>query len=93
MPVRSNCAIHIHSHLLPSLHGKGPFGYIFGPLQQKTLRFITSKSRRDMTASLCATRVYYVLTGSGSFTIDDRRFDVRSGMLVEVPQNETYRHL
>ena len=31
------------------------------------------------------TRTYYILCGSGYFTIDDRKYDVTSGMVVEVP--------
>ena len=31
------------------------------------------------------TRTYYILSGEGYFTIDGRRYDVSSGMVVEIP--------
>ena len=37
-------------------------------------------------------RVYYVLSGSGIFTIDDCKYDVSSGMLVEVPPKVEYSY-
>src|SRR5260370_30643920 len=39
-----------------------------------------------------STRVYYVLSGSGFFTIGDCRYDVRGGMLVEVPRKVEYSY-
>jgi hypothetical protein len=36
------------------------------------------------------TRLYYVLSGNGYFTINGERYDVRSGMIVEVPPKVEY---
>ncbi len=87
---------YIHSPpALPSFDGKGLFGYTFGPLQQKDLEiyYIEVKEGHDtFMVSKRITRVYYVLSGSGYFTISDRRYDVSSGMLVEVPPKIEYSY-
>jgi chemotaxis methyl-accepting protein methylase/mannose-6-phosphate isomerase-like protein (cupin superfamily) len=78
---------------LPSFDGKGISGYTFGPLQQKDLEiyYIEVEQGHDtFMVSKRITRVYYVLSGSGFFTIGDRRYDVRGGMLVEVPPGVEY---
>jgi mannose-6-phosphate isomerase-like protein (cupin superfamily)/SAM-dependent methyltransferase len=78
---------------MPSFDGKGLFGYTFGQLQQKDLEIYyieVEKGHDTFMVSKRITRTYYVLSGSGFFTIDDRRYDVRSGMLVEVPPNVEY---
>ena len=36
------------------------------------------------------TRIYYILSGNGYFTIADRQYDVSPGMLVEVPPKVEY---
>jgi hypothetical protein len=36
------------------------------------------------------TRTYYVVQGSGYFTIDDQRYDVGPGMVIEVPPKVEY---
>ena len=69
---------------LPSFEGKGLFGYTFGPLQEKDLEiyYIESDKGHDtFTVSRRATRVYYVIDGSGYFTISDHRHDVSRGSL------------
>src|SRR5215467_6566621 len=38
------------------------------------------------------TRIYYVLCGSGYFTIADRQYNVSPGMLVEVPPKVEYSY-
>jgi hypothetical protein len=62
-----------------SFDGKGLFGYTFGPLKQKDIEIYYIE---------VITRVYYVLCGSGYFTINDRRYDVSRGMLVELLSTE-----
>jgi SAM-dependent methyltransferase len=85
-------------HLLPSLpsfDGKGLFGYTFGPLQQKNLEiyYIEAEKGHDtFMVSKKITRVYYVLSGNGFFTIGDSRYDVCGGMLVEVPPKVEYSY-
>src|SRR5229473_7831886 len=87
---------YIHSlPSLPSFDGKGLFGYTFGPLEQKDLEIYyieVEKGHDTFMVSKRITRVYYVLSGSGYFTIGDRRFDVTSGMLVEVPPKVEYSY-
>ncbi len=78
---------------LPSFDGEGLFGYTFGPLQQKDLEIYyveVEKGHDTFIVSKRITRVYYVLCGSGYFTISDRRYDVSHGMLVEVPPKVEY---
>src|SRR5215510_3251683 len=78
---------------LPSFEGEGLFGYTFGPLEQKDLEIYyidVEKGHDTFIVSKRITRVYYVLDGSGYFTIGDRRYDVSPGMLVEVPPKVEY---
>ena len=80
---------------LPSFEGKGLFGYTFGPLQEKDLEiyYIESDKGHDtFTVSRRATRVYYVIDGSGYFTISDHRHDVSRGALVEIPPKVEYSY-
>lgn len=76
-----------------SFEGKGLFGYTFGPLKQKDVEFYyieVEKGHDTFMISKKITRTYYVLSGSGYFTIADRRYDVSPGMLVEVPPKLEY---
>ena len=78
---------------MPSFDGKGLFGYTFGPLQQKDLEIYyieVEKGHDTFMVSKRITRTYYVLSGSGFFTIEGRRYDVSAGMLVEVPPKAEY---
>ena len=73
---------------VPSFEGKGLLGYTFGPLEQKDLEIYyieVEKGHDTFIVSKRIARTYYVLSGSGYFTIGDRRYDVGPGMLVEVP--------
>jgi SAM-dependent methyltransferase/mannose-6-phosphate isomerase-like protein (cupin superfamily) len=78
-------------HSLPpsaSFTGKGLLGYTFGPLRQKDLEIYyveVEKGHDTFMVSQKITRIYYILWGGGNFTIDDRKYDVGPGMLVEVP--------
>src|SRR5271166_5909290 len=80
---------------IPSFDDKGLFGYTFGPLQQKDLDIYyveVEKGHDTFMVSKRITRTYYVLCGNGCFTIDDRRYDVHAGMLVEVPPKVEYSY-
>ena len=73
---------------VPSFDGKGLFGYTFGPLQQKDVDVyyvVVDGGHDTFMVSRKITRIYYVLEGNGYFTIDNRKYGVGSGMLVEVP--------
>lgn len=78
-----------------SFRGKGLFGYSFGPLGQKNLEvlYIESETGHDTFMVLRGvTRIYYVLGGSGSFTIDGHEYGVGVGALVEVPSGVEYSY-
>jgi chemotaxis methyl-accepting protein methylase len=77
----------------PSFTDKGLLGYVFGPLNQKDLEiyYIEVEKGHDVfMISKRIVRLYYILSGSGHFTIADRRYDVSPGMLVEVPPKVEY---
>jgi len=44
------------------------------------------KGHDTFMISKALTRIYYVIEGTGVFTIDNQRYDVASGLLVEVPR-------
>jgi len=81
----------LYTHSLPSsvsFTGKGLFGYTFGPLNQRDLEIYYIKVEKGhdfFMISKKITRIYYILSGSGYFTIGNEKYDVQDGMLVEVP--------
>ena len=78
-----------------SFDGKGLFGYTFGPLNQKDVDIYyieVEKGHDTFMISKKITRTYYILYGSGYFTIANRKYNVSSGMLVEVPPNVEYSY-
>jgi len=85
-------------HSLPtstSFTGKGLLGYSFGPLRQKDLDiyFIQVEKGHDtFIISKKISRLYYVLDGTGYFTIDQHKYEVRPGVLVEVPPKVEYSY-
>jgi SAM-dependent methyltransferase len=80
---------------LTAFDGRGLFGYSFGPLKQKDLDIYyveVEKGHDTFMISKKITRTYYVLSGSGYFTIADHRYDVSPDMLVEVPPKVEYSY-
>jgi chemotaxis methyl-accepting protein methylase/mannose-6-phosphate isomerase-like protein (cupin superfamily) len=78
-----------------SFTGKGLLWYSFGPLNQKyfDINYIESEKGHDVfMVSKKITRTYYVLSGSGYFTIDEKRYPVSPGILVEVPPKVEYSY-
>lgn len=76
-----------------SFTGKGLLGYTFGPLNQKDLEIYyieVEKGHDFFMISRKITRTYYILSGSGSFTIANAKYAVEEGMLVEVPPGLEY---
>jgi chemotaxis methyl-accepting protein methylase len=76
-----------------SFTGKGLMGYAFGPLNQKDLEiyYVAVEKGHDVfMVSKKITRTYYVLSGSGYFTIEGQKYDVQPGMVVEVPPKLEY---
>jgi chemotaxis methyl-accepting protein methylase len=79
----------------PDFIGTGLEGYSFGPLRQKDLDVYYIQSVRGHDTFMVSrkiTRTYYVLSGSGYFTIDNRQYNVSPGMLVEVPPKVEYTY-
>jgi chemotaxis methyl-accepting protein methylase len=87
-----------YTYTLPettSFTGTGLEGYSFGPLRQKDLDVYYIESRKGHDTFMVSkkiTRTYYVLAGSGYFTINNRRYDVYPGMLMEVPPKVEYSY-
>jgi len=85
-----------YTYTLPksvSFTGKGLLGYTFGPLNQKALEIYyveVEKGHDTFMVSKRITRTYYVLSGSGHFTINNDRYPVSTGVLVEVPPKVEY---
>ncbi len=82
-------------HTLPtsvSFTAKGLLGYSFSPLRQHldVYHIESEKGHDTFMVSRKITRTYYVISGSGYFTIDNRRYEVGPGMLVEVPPGVEY---
>ncbi len=80
---------------LPSFHGRGLYGYTFGPLKQRDLEIYyveVQKGHDTFMVSKKITRTYYVCEGSGYFTIGGVRYDVSAGMLIEVPPQQEYSY-
>jgi SAM-dependent methyltransferase/mannose-6-phosphate isomerase-like protein (cupin superfamily) len=80
---------------LPSFEDKGLYGYTFGPLKQRDVEVYyidVEKGHDTFMVSKKITRTYYVLCGSGYFTIADRKYNVSSGTLVEVPPKVEYSY-
>jgi chemotaxis methyl-accepting protein methylase/mannose-6-phosphate isomerase-like protein (cupin superfamily) len=76
-----------------SFTGKGLLGYTFGPLNQKDLEiyYIEVEKGHDIfMISKKITRTYYVISGSGYFTIDGHKYDISPGMLIEIPPRIEY---
>lgn len=79
----------------PSFTGTGLEGYRFGPLRQTDLDFYyiqSEKGHDTFMVSRKIARTYYVLSGSGYFTIEGLRYDVYTGMLVEAPPKVEYAY-
>ncbi|HEU5453075.1 MAG TPA: CheR family methyltransferase, partial [Terriglobales bacterium] len=78
----------------PTIHSKGYLGYAFGPLglDLEVHHIDVEKGHDTFQVSKKITRIYYVISGSGYFTIDGRRYDVVPGMVVEVPPRVEYSY-
>jgi SAM-dependent methyltransferase len=79
----------------PSFIDKGLLGYTLSPLKQKNLEiyYIESEKGHDtFIVSKKITRTYYILSGSGHFTIDQKQYPVEPGVFVEVPPKVEYSY-
>ena len=79
----------------PSFALKGLAGYEFQPLKDQDIAVHlvdVHKGHDTFQISKVLTRIYYIIEGTGVFTIDDRQYDVAPGLLVEVPPGVEYSY-
>jgi mannose-6-phosphate isomerase-like protein (cupin superfamily) len=77
----------------PSFASRGLRGYQFQPLKNEHLEvhFLDVRTGHDQfIISKVLTRIYYIIDGKGSFVIDNQKYDVAAGMLIEVPPGHEY---
>ena len=79
----------------PSFALKGLAGYEFHPLKDQNIavHFLDVQKGHDtFIISKALTRIYYIIEGTGVFTIDNQKYDVGPGLLVEVPPGVEYSY-
>lgn len=79
----------------PSFALKGMAGYEFRPLKDQEIAvhiLDVHKGHDTFQISKALTRIYYIIEGKGVFTIDNQKYDVVSGLLVEVPPGVEYSY-
>jgi hypothetical protein len=79
----------------PSFALKGLAGYEFQPLklQDIAVHLLDVREGHDtFQISKVLTRFYYIIEGTGVFTIDNQKYDVAPGLLVEVPPGVEYSY-
>lgn len=70
-------------------------GYEFQPLKHQDIavHFLDVHEGHDtFMISKVLTRLYYIIEGTGGFTIDNQKYDVAPGLLVEVPPGVEYSY-
>src|ERR1700738_4915850 len=79
----------------PSFTLKGLTGYAFQPLKDQdfAVHLVDVHGGHDtFMISNTLTRIYYIIEGTGVFTIDNQNYDVATGLLVEVPPGVEYSY-
>jgi mannose-6-phosphate isomerase-like protein (cupin superfamily) len=79
----------------PSFALKGLAGYEFQPLKDRDIAvhlLDVHKGHDTFQISKALTRIYYIIEGTGVFTIDNQKYDVAAGLLVEVPPGVEYSY-
>jgi len=79
----------------PSFVMKGLTGYAFQPLKDPdvAVHFVdVHKGHDTYMISKALTRLYYIIQGTGVFTIENQKYDVVAGMLVEMPPGVEYSY-
>ncbi len=79
----------------PSFALKGLKGYQFESLrnQELDIYFLDVERGHDtFVISKKITRIYYIIEGKGYFTIENQKYDVEPGILVEIPPNVEYSY-
>ena len=80
---------------LTSFDGKGHSGYKFGPLKQQDFQIYyihVEKGHNTFTLSQPITQIYYILSGTDYFIIDNYKYKVSTDMLVGVPPKVEYSY-
>jgi mannose-6-phosphate isomerase-like protein (cupin superfamily) len=80
---------------LPSFTLNGMVGYEFQPLKDKDFAvhlLDVQKGHDTFMISKALTRIYYIIEGTGAFTIDNQKYDVVPGLIVEVPPGVEYSY-
>ena len=78
----------------PSFSQNGLSGYHFLTKNSNVeIYFVDVKQGHDTyILSKKCTHIYYVIEGEGVFDIDGSKYEVKTGMLVEVPPNVEYTY-
>jgi mannose-6-phosphate isomerase-like protein (cupin superfamily) len=79
----------------PSFVMEGLTGYEFQPLKDQDFAVHlvdVHKGHDTFQISKALTRIYYIIEGTGVFTIDNQKYDVAPGLLVEVPPSVEYSY-
>jgi mannose-6-phosphate isomerase-like protein (cupin superfamily) len=79
----------------PSFTLKGMAGYEFQPLKDDDFAvhlLEVHKGHDTFMISKALTRIYYIIEGAGVFTIDNQKYDVVQGLIVEVPPGVEYSY-
>jgi mannose-6-phosphate isomerase-like protein (cupin superfamily) len=79
----------------PSFTLKGLAGYEFRPLRHHDFAvhlIDVIKGHDTFIISKALTRLYYVIEGTGVFTIDSENYDVAPGLIVEIPPGVEYSY-
>jgi mannose-6-phosphate isomerase-like protein (cupin superfamily) len=79
----------------PSFSLKGMAGYEYQPLKDQDFAvhlLEVYKGHDTFQISKVLTRIYYIIEGSGAFTIDNQKYEVAPGLVVEVPPGVEYSY-
>lgn len=79
----------------PSFILEGLAGYEFHPLKDEDFAvhlLDVTKGHDTFMISKALTRIYYIIEGTGAFTIARQRYDVAPGQVVEVPPGVEYSY-
>ncbi len=78
-----------------SFTDRGLSGYTFGPLKHEDVEIYYIESEKGHDAVIVSkkiNRIYYILSGTGHFTIDNKEVPVEAGVVVEVPRQVEYTY-
>src|SRR5271165_5588839 len=79
----------------PSFALEGLAGFEFRPLKDQDIAVHlvdVHKGHDTFIISKALSRIYYIIEGTGLFTIDNRKYEVAPGLLVEVPPGVEYSY-